>query len=151
MPKRETDPSPSALDRATAILARRRLSQLELEDALRDRGFDTVEIDEAIARLRDYGYLDDAALAESIEHEALRSVRGLRWVEQTFSRRGLKRASTYSEYEALPQAQALIRRRYGALANRDARTKARAYAFLARRGFTPDFIRSAIDVDEVID
>ncbi|MEM6273774.1 MAG: regulatory protein RecX [Myxococcota bacterium] len=151
MPKRETDPDASALDQATAMLARRRLSQLELESALGERGFDAAEIHEAMERLRDYGYLDDDALAESIQHEALRSVRGLRWVEQTFSRRGLKRANTYSEYEALPQARALIRRRYGELAHRDARTKARAYAFLARRGFTPDFIRSAIDVDEVID
>jgi regulatory protein len=56
----------SPYDAAVRLLAVRAHSERELGDKLRRRGFDAVAIDAAMARLREHGYLDDAAFARSL-------------------------------------------------------------------------------------
>jgi SOS response regulatory protein OraA/RecX len=61
----------SALDAAFQILARRDHFVAELEIKLRRRGFDQAEVDEAVQRCIELGYLDDARAAERfVEQQA---------------------------------------------------------------------------------
>ena len=53
----------SALSRALSLLARRGYSEAELRKKL--AGYPEAEVEAAIARLRDWGYLDDRAYAEA--------------------------------------------------------------------------------------
>ncbi|RNC71803.1 MAG: regulatory protein RecX [Desulfuromonadales bacterium] len=65
----ERDRSP--LGCALGILSRRDQSEAELARKLRRRGIGEVEIDAAIVRLRELGYLDDRRLAGRVAETAL--------------------------------------------------------------------------------
>jgi regulatory protein len=67
---------PSAFDRATTLLAARPHFAAELRRKLAARGYEDGEIEEALARLTELGYLDDEALA-STEARRLRDRKGL--------------------------------------------------------------------------
>jgi len=67
---------PSAFDRATALLAARPHFASELRRKLATRGYESDEIEEALGRLTELGYLDDEALA-STEARRLRDRKGL--------------------------------------------------------------------------
>jgi regulatory protein len=68
--------SDSALDKALELVARRPHFRAELARKLTQRGFAGDEIEAALARLSELGYLDDAELAAR-EAERLRERRGL--------------------------------------------------------------------------
>ena len=53
-------------DKAVQLLAARPHFRRELEAKLRQRGFPSEEIEEALARLTEQGYLDDRAAARSL-------------------------------------------------------------------------------------
>ena len=53
-------------DKACELLSRRSHFRAELERKLGDRGFDAGAVREALARLAELGYLDDAACARSL-------------------------------------------------------------------------------------
>ena len=55
---------PSCFDKAVDLLARRAHFRLELERKLTSRGYDSLEIEGAIDRLFDLGYLDERTTAE---------------------------------------------------------------------------------------
>jgi SOS response regulatory protein OraA/RecX len=67
---------PSAVDAALRLLGRRDHFRAELERKLGQRGYPPDEIGEALARVAELGYLDDAALARG-EVERLRRRKGL--------------------------------------------------------------------------
>ncbi|ANA41440.1 regulatory protein RecX [Geobacter anodireducens] len=66
-PERRRDPLSTALD----ILSRRDHSEAELARKLRTRGIDAGEIDRIVARLREFGYLDDRRVACRLAESAL--------------------------------------------------------------------------------
>lgn len=77
-------------DRATGALARRARSGEELRRWLRDREFDSADIDEVLLRLTTLGLLDDLAFARGFAHgRAVGRGYGLRRVEAELARRGV--------------------------------------------------------------
>lgn len=142
----------SARGYALTLLSRKPLSCTELERTLHDE-FSKAEVADAMALMREYGYLDDVELARQIADHAARQGKGIRWIEQVFERRGIRlQVELTSETLAasIARARTLLARRFGA-GPRSPADKRRAYAFLARRGFLPETIRELVDVDVDVD
>ncbi len=147
-------PKKSARETALDLVAKRAFSRRELREKLVARGFGEEDVDDALAMVDEYGYIDDVALAAAVQREAARTGRGERWVHQTLLRRQIAASPDESETlarESLARARRLLERRYGDPTRLNPRERAKAYAFLARRGFTPDAIRTVLDVDDLLE
>jgi regulatory protein len=108
-------------DYAVAALARRSLTVAELRKRLERRAARPQDVQEAIQRLRELGYLDDARLAESYarfrrDYEGLGRLRILRDLE----RRGVARqvaektvGQTFRDTDELELVRGQIRKRLG--------------------------------------
>lgn len=68
--------APSALDKALQLVAARPHFRAQLGRKLAERGYPVEEVEEALTRLAELGYLDDQALAAT-ESERLRARKGL--------------------------------------------------------------------------
>lgn len=147
-PGRDSGPGDaSTLDRALRLLAGRPHAAAELRLKLRHRGHDPAEIEAALARLRELGYLDDAAFARSLAGWRSGS-RGRRAIAAELSARGVPRdVAAEVLAEADPEAERAAAR---ALASKLLRPPAvpeqvaRVAARLRRRGFGEDAITSAV-------
>lgn len=150
----DSEPAPGAVRHvAITALARRGLSQRELEHHLRNRGFDDAEILDEVARLERDGYLDDIALAQNLVG-TLQERKGLgrSAIAAELTRRHLAPAAI--EYaldlidtgDELSRAREIAIKRAGQLRNLDRETAVRRLsAYLARRGYGGSTIRAAVD------
>jgi regulatory protein len=140
---------PSAFQRALARLARRDHSEAELRRVLERKGHQTDEIDEALARLRERRFVDDASYATRFARTRM-SLRGQgrNRIRQALRQRGVDRqvvergledaASDVSEAEVLDD----VARRYWRTHQRDEpeRRLRRLSDHLYRRGFPGSLI-----------
>ncbi len=118
MPARE---KPSCYEKAVELLARRSHFEAELTRKLGERGYGEEEVSEALARLRQQGYLDDARTAgELVEQRRARGPEGSRRLQAELSRRGVDAGtiaatvgdiSAEEELTAAREATASFRRR----------------------------------------
>ena len=143
-------------DRAASMLAFRARSCVELRRQLLHKGEDPAQVDVAIERLRLSGYLDDADFARQFTRSrAARAGLSRGRVRQELARRGVAREiaeravdEVFAE-EGLDEGQALervARKKLTTLSGLDARARrTRLYAFLARRGYSRDAVRVAVD------
>jgi regulatory protein len=137
-----------AFERAVGALGHRERTTAELSTWLAERGFAPEEVEGAIARLIEIGELDDERFARRYAEDK-RSLRG--WgaerIREALFSKGLERSlveaalSEASEQE-LERAVELLERRAGPL-GRDAE-RARALAYLARRGYDSETAYEAI-------
>jgi regulatory protein len=145
----------STYDQALRILEFRPRSIAELRRKLLQKGQPPGEIEHVIARLVDQRILDDAAFARQFARAKLLGAGASRFrVAQELARKGVTRAvaeqaiTALQDDEGIDSSAALHRvaeKKWMSLSTLDAFTrKRRLYAFLARRGFNPDEIRSAI-------
>ncbi len=129
-------------------LSGRAASAGEIRTALLARALEASDVEKVLARLKDYGYLNDARFAESfatarLENEGLGQSRVLRDLRQRrvapdLAKRTVSRI--YSDRDELALIEQYIRRKYR-LADREAlfqsdKELARAYGRLVRAGFT---------------
>lgn len=150
MPRRSSKrPSVSALDAGLRLLARRAHSRSELRLKLGRRGYDEAEVDAAVGRLIELGFLDDAAFANG--HVRRRSsVLGPLALRSELASRGVERTIADQAVVALDAGAQL------ATASRLAARLAGDKTFvgykelldsvgpkLVRRGFSPAVARSA--------
>ncbi|HEX2781890.1 MAG TPA: regulatory protein RecX [Gemmatimonadaceae bacterium] len=146
-------------DRAVAMLAARGRATRDLERQLVRKGEPPELARRAVERLRDQGFLDDAAFARSfVRSKSSGAGLARRRLEQELGRKGVERAvvseaieDVFAEEEVDERegALALARKRNRSLGNADPQSRRRRlYAFLARRGYSPDVIAAA--VSEVI-
>ncbi|MBI5246445.1 MAG: RecX family transcriptional regulator [Elusimicrobia bacterium] len=153
------DPPPAGRRRATAyavalrLLTLRALTTEELAGRLLRRAYPPAEVEEAVGRCAQLGYLDDrrtaAAWASSAAH-----ARGLgpRRVREGLARRGLGRetaaavaAELFPPGEEARFAAAALERRERARGPADVpEERRRAYLFLRRRGFSSAASRAAL-------
>ncbi|MDR0884054.1 MAG: recombination regulator RecX [Oscillospiraceae bacterium] len=91
-------------DKALDLLARRAHSVAELTRKLAERGYSEEQIDSTIARLEDYGFLNDQAYATHLA-EKLRDSRGFapRRIAQELRQRGVQRDETEETLSALSE------------------------------------------------
>jgi regulatory protein len=144
---------------ATAFLSVRPRSVTEVRRRLAQLGYPVALSDTVVERLVDLGYLDDRAFAnawiESRDRARPRGALALRrelalkglareLIDEVLEERGTAAGAAPTEPE-LAAAARLLARREAAL-RREAeprRRRQRAYALLARHGFTPDICRQA--------
>ena len=136
---------------AVQLLSRQPYTARRLRDKLRKRGFDSGTIAETLDELCACGAVDDAAYAREfvVYHADERGPRRLwadlrsRGVDSTHIEAAL---ASLEERDEGDTAAALLRRLSGRYAGLDARVaRRRAYAALARRGFSSDAARRAIE------
>jgi len=137
---------------AARMLARRPLSEGELAERLARKGIGGAEVPAVIARLRELGWLDDADLCRRLAR-SFRDDRGygpakIAWklAARRFPRELVDEAvRRIASPEAVAEAAArALRKKFrdGVPPGRDAAAK--AYRFLAGRGFPPGACRAAI-------
>jgi regulatory protein len=152
------------MEAAAAFLAVRPRSVSETRRRLRHLGYRHELVDEVVARLVEMGYLDDAEFArawlESRDRArprgaaALRRELGLKGIEREVVDAALGDRSEAAEAagddaDAAGAGRLLERKRPALKREPDPRKRRqKAYGLLARHGFDPDSIRTAIDAWE---
>lgn len=143
-------------DRALNMLAARARSRRELERLLIRKGEPRELAREAIARLEQAGYLDDAeyarqfarakALGAGLARRRLAAELGRRGVERAVVDRAVDEVFLEERVDEREGVERVARKRLASLAGLDPVTRRRRlYAFLARRGYGPDLIRVVIE------
>jgi len=134
-------------------LARRDLSQREIERHLRERGFEDHEVADELVRLERDGYVDDVALAQHLVGR-LQERKGLgrSAIAAELTRRLLAPVAIEYALELIDTGDELSRARDLAIKraaqlrslDRDVAVR-RLSAFLARRGYSGSTVRAAVD------
>ena len=146
----------STYDRALTLLEFRPRSAAELRRKLLQKGEPAEAIDEVIARLIEQKILDDADFARQFARAKVVGAGASRFrIVQELGRKGVARALAERAVDELPEEEGIdpseaihrvAEKKLRSLAKLDAQTrKRRLYAFLARRGFSPDEIRGALN------
>ena len=138
-----------AFERALEALARKERTSAELTAWLAERGFGADEVDAALARLIEDGAIDDERFARRFAEDK-RELRG--WgpdrIREALAARGLERELIEAEVGAevpgaqLTRAIELLERRGGP--PDDEAGRARALAYLARRGYDSELAYEAV-------
>lgn len=141
-----------ALDAAYRYLARSPRSCTEVERRLREKKFPEPIIRQAIQRLEEYRYLDDRVFARQWAQDRLTR----RYWGPSRLRVGLQRKGIAKEWieEALRElfvekneealAMELVVRRLKGHGLRDPREYRRSFAYLLRRGYSPDVVQAVL-------
>jgi regulatory protein len=152
----EADADCALYDRALRLLAAHSRSAAEIRRRLRRDGAEAARIERVLATLQARGFVDDAAHARSVTRSRVRS-RGTsaRRIVQELRRQGV--AADVAE-EAIDEvfadesidetavALAVARKRAALLADLPAPVqRRRLYGYLARRGYSPDIVRTAVE------
>jgi regulatory protein len=151
-----TDPS-LVMESAAAFLAVRSRSVYETRRRLRQLGYGAELVEEALGRMLELEFLDDAAFARAwVESRDRARPRGEMALRRELALKGIDRAlvdEVLAERLQVVDASAdetaagrLLERRLPALLRETdpRRRRQKAYALLARNGFDPDTCRSAI-------
>ncbi|HEX8847934.1 MAG TPA: regulatory protein RecX [Gemmatimonadaceae bacterium] len=142
-------------DRAVAMLAARGRAARDLERTLVRKGESPELARKAVERLTAQGFLDDAAFARSfVRAKSGNAGLAKRRLEQELGRRGVDRAVVSDAIEEVfaeedrdevAAAEQLARKRSRSIGDADPlASRRRLYGFLARRGYSPDVIQSAL-------
>lgn len=138
-PAVDTAPAEKALLKK---LRTRSLSVAESRTVLREYDLDDAAIENVMASMEEYGYLDDAALAEQLVHAGVdRKGQGRQAIAQTLAKRGIPRDVADAALAALPdddleRALEFARGKVRALRDLDRSTALRRLTGqLARRGY----------------
>jgi regulatory protein len=143
--------APDAYLAGLRLLARRELSSVQLRDRLAKRGCPDLEIDAALARLREEGALDDRRMARAFASTAARvkgrgRLRILRELEAQGLDREVARAAVDEVFDEIEEPalleRALAKRLRGPI--RDEGHFRRLYQYLTRLGFPPSAIAAAL-------
>ncbi|MEX2535450.1 MAG: regulatory protein RecX [Trueperaceae bacterium] len=136
---------------ALTLLSRRSYTVAEVSERLVRRQASTEVIDEVILRLKHYRLVDDEAFAEAYvrTHSARKGSLALRF---ELRRKGVPEEVSESALQPLDEAAqtesavSLLNRQAWRLKGGDERrNRARAFAFLARRGFPGDTVSAALE------
>ncbi|MBF8257825.1 MAG: hypothetical protein HW377_199 [Actinobacteria bacterium] len=145
-------PAGAAMDAALRMLARRALSEAEIRERLEKKGFPDGQAQAVIGRLRELGLADDPGLCARLARYC-RETRGYgpakaAWFLRArgFPRELVEEAvrGSRSPEEEEASASAVLRKKFRGVLPPGREGAARAYRFLAGRGFSPGASRRAI-------
>ena len=139
----------SALQKATDLLAHQEQSSTTLRMKLLARKYDASEVDEALAKLQKYNYLNDEETCrwqfENLYSEGKLSVRQIlvKLIQRGFDKNFIEQLipDNSDEHERLA-AEKLLAKKFSRDKNFD---KAKAWQFLSARGFDGEIISSAVE------
>ncbi|MCI5836569.1 MAG: recombination regulator RecX [Veillonellaceae bacterium] len=122
-----------AFEQAVRYLGNRSYSELELRRKLQAKHYTADETDAALMRLRERGYVDDAALAERVYAAYVADgVYGNAYIAYRLHERGLEMPARLSAAEEIERAQRLVERK---LLGSGAVSERKLASFLANRGY----------------
>ena len=146
---RKKAPAGSAVDAGLRLLGRRAHSRAELRQKLTRRGYEPEDVQGALARLAELGYLDDAAFARGLVRRRSGS-RGALALAAELAAKGIDREGTAAALAGLEEdaqlsaATRLAERLYAARPSPGYREMLDSVgAKLARRGFPAGIVRAA--------
>jgi regulatory protein len=144
------DQKRTAIASALRLLALRPRSEKDLRDRLRRRAFNREAVDQAVGRMRELGYLNDAAFARVyIETRQAATPRSRRALAFELGRKGVDRELVAEAVETLSDEEAAFaaaERRLRMLGGLDRQTFTRRLgSFLASRGFSYGVARTTIE------
>ena len=132
------------------LLSRRAYTSAEVAAKLRAKDAAPEVVERVTARLQELGYLNDERYAEHYAESRARK-KGPLALRRELLHKGVLESTVettlaaHSPEDQLAHAKALLARQAWRFQRGDERKdRARAYAFLARRGFTPDVLREAL-------
>ena len=139
----------SALQKATDLLASQEQSSKILRQKLLARNYDAAQVDEALAKLQKYNYLNDAEACrrqfENFYAEGKLSVRQIvvKLIQRGFDKNFIEQLvpEDSDEHERLV-AENLLAKKFTRNKNFD---RAKAWQFLTTRGFDGEIISSTIE------
>lgn len=138
----------SAFGYALKLLSYRGRSEKELSSRLRQKGYIEIDISACIDRLKSLGYLNDAALAESLKRRSADIKHFGRLGARNYLREmGIPRDiidETMGEYDELSAAREFVRKKLKAVKD-PASAKRRIASALQRRGFSSGMVRKAFE------
>ena len=143
-----------AKEYAALLLSYRARTEKEMSERLARKGFTPDLVEAAMARLRELRLLDDEQYARDFTRDRVTIGRKGRWnVRAELVKRGIERGTIEAALDDAPDELAVARDLAAKYRGRHARLepdvlRRRLYAMLARRGFTPDVIRQALDLSE---
>jgi regulatory protein len=149
---RQIDQYKKALEYAFLLLKYRLRSEQELRLRMKRKKFAPETIDRAITFLKEKKFIDDAIFAKAWMESRIVRPLGLRRIQQELKLKGVNNSiisvciskvkETYSETDTIKD---IARLKLSKLKGVEPRTaKRRVYAFLLRRGFSPDAIYEVI-------
>jgi len=141
----------AALQAALRLLKYADRTRRELEQRLRQQGFDQGPRAAALSKLEQYGYLDDVRFARRfVEGRRAGRPRGRRALAWELKCKGIDHETVetvldelLTEEAELDMASELLRRRLSRIKQVDERVRRRLYGLLVRRGFDQETIRAA--------
>ena len=146
------DQASRATEAALVFLSYRPRSEKDVRDRLRRGGYELNAIEHAIGRLHEWRYLDDADFARRwVENRTAHRPRGRRLLQQELRHKGIdgeiaRDVIDEADLDEAGAAEALARRRLPSYAGDEpAAIRRRLGAYLARRGYGYDVIRTALD------
>lgn len=152
--RRKRKPELTPTQRAIGLLSRREHSQKELKRKLAARGVESAEIDQAVTRLSNAGWQNDARFAMSLGRMRANAGYGPVRIRAELGTHGLDADTVRIVLDALEgdfnwreSAGDLVRRRFGSLDGADCARKRKAAELLIRRGFDMDTMRAATRSD----
>lgn len=148
-------PEPTTYERALNLLAFRARSVAELRRKLREKGAPSDEIETTLAKLVDQKLVNDADFARQFGRNKAQGGASRLRILQELGRKGVARDVAEAALDELADDEGIdpgasvhgvAARKWKALDGLDDLTRRRRlYGFLARRGFNPDEIRSAMN------
>ncbi len=142
-----------ALDSALRLLTRRDHTRRELELKLRHKGFSAKQVERALARVEDFGYLNDTRTAAILAEQLTGRGYGVLRVRYALGQKGVDAATVEKalaccggDQKQAELAQCALEKRRTRL-DRESdplKRRHRAYRFLAGRGFSAVVIRQVL-------
>lgn len=142
----------TAYEAAISLLNRRAQSEWEMRTKLRRKEYSKSEIDETVAKLYEYHYLNDEELAEDVfRYYQEERLYGDRYIHQKLKSRGLSVDRHLTEEEEAEKAVLALQNKEKVIPG-FSKNYRKAAAFLFRRGFAPHTVSEVLQgLDEEFD
>ena len=142
-----------AREYAFLLLKFRLRSEKELAQRLKQKGFSEELCQDTVSFLKDKQFIDDRVFARGWVAGRLKKPFGLRRIRQELALKGLDKqvieeafARVKEDYDENSIIRELVEQRFSKLKGIEPlKAKARVYAYLMRRGFSPDIIGEAVN------
>ena len=150
--KKEADLSKKALEYAFLLLKYRMRSENEIRLRMKQKKFPQDLIDKSISFLKDKRFVDDNVFARAWIDSRIKRPLGLRRIEQELKLKGVDKeviraqvARVKEDYAEEDVVKGVVQSRLKRLSAKDAQgIKRKMYAYLIRRGFSPEVVYDAV-------
>ncbi len=135
------------------LLGRQSYTKAQLQKRLERKGASPDTIKQVIARLERYRYVDDALYAQNYIR-ARRNKKGILALKQELFQKGVPEhligaaLDELGQDEQIEAALALLKKQIWRFKGDERQRKAKAYAYLVRRGYPADIVREVLEQGE---